>query len=146
MPNKTLVAASGGFDPLHAGHIEYLEKAKALGDKLVVIINNDDFLMKKKGYVFMPFNDRVRIISSLRFVDEVMVSIDDDQTVSKSLKLLKPNIFAKGPHWTEEEMPEKQACKKLGIKIVENVGKKVFTSPKLLQRHTDKILSFSNRE
>jgi len=130
---KKVVAASGGFDPLHSGHIEYLEKAKELGDKLVVIINNDDFLLRKKGYIFMPFNERVKIISSLRFVDEVMVSIDEDQTVCKSLQLLKPDIFAKGPDWTEETIPEKELCKSLGIKVVENVGEKIYSS-KFIQR------------
>lgn len=136
MPTKKniVVAASGGFDPLHSGHIEYLEKAKALGDKLVVIINNDDFLLKKKGYVFMPFNERVRIISSLRFVDEVMISIDHDSTVCKSLEILKPSIFAKGPDWTEETIPEKELCKQLGIKVIENVGEKIYTGTNFLQR------------
>jgi len=134
MPKKTIVAVSGGFDPLHAGHIEYLEKAKDLGDKLVVIINNDDFLINKKGYVFMPFNERVRIISSLRFVDEVMVSIDQDSTVCKSLEMLKPDIFAKGPDWKEETIPEKELCKKLGIKVIEGVGEKIYSQNRFIQR------------
>jgi len=138
MSENLIVAASGGFDPLHAGHIEYLEKAKLLGDKLIVIVNSDDFLMRKKGYVFMPFKDRVKIISSLRFVDEVMVSIDDDQTVCKSLELLRPNIFAKGPDWEIANIPEKKLCDDLGIKIIENIGERVFSSEsKFLQRNSN---------
>src|SRR3989344_6678312 len=123
-----IVAASGGFDPIHAGHIEYLKAAKQLGDKLVVILNSDDFLIRRKGFVFMPFEERVKVISALNYVDEVMVSIDDDQTVCRSLTLLKPDIFAKGPDWEAEEVPEAPLCKQIGIKIIDNVGGKVQSS------------------
>lgn len=123
-----VVAVSGGFDPLHAGHVEYLKAAKQLGDKLVVIINSDDFLMRRKGFVFMPFEERVKVISALRYVDEVMVSIDDDHTVSKSLQVLKPHIFAKGTSWEADEIPEYPLCKELGIEVIDNVGEKVQSS------------------
>ncbi len=125
---SVIVAVSGGFDPIHAGHIEYLKNAKELGDKLIVILNNDDFLTRRKGFVFMPFQERVRVLSALRYVDEVMVSVDEDETVCKSLELLKPNIFAKGPHWTESEIPEAKVCKDLGIKIISGLGERVQSS------------------
>ena len=87
------VAVSGYFDPIHVGHLEYLEMAKSLGDSLVVIINNNHQCKLKKGKYFMDENDRVKIVESLRCVDEVYLSIDEDKTVCKSLEALKPDIF-----------------------------------------------------
>ena len=122
------VATSGYFDPLHVGHIEYLELAKKLGDKLIVIINNDVQAKLKKGKSFMNEKDRMKIISSLTFVDEVFLSIDKDQTQCNSLKLLKPNIFANGGDRNNNEIPELSVCKKLHIKIVDGLGKKIRSS------------------
>ena len=122
-----IVAVSGGFDPLHRGHIEFLGEAKKLGDKLVVILNKDHFLLNKKGSVFMPYEYRREILKSLGFVDDVIPCIDEDNTVKKTLSQLKPDIFAKGPNWTNDNIPEKDVCESLGIKIVVNVGK-VITS------------------
>ena len=129
---EIVVAASGGFDPLHAGHIEYLQKAKALGDKLVVIVNKDTFLMKKKGYVFMPFDERIKIIAALKCVDEVIPCIDDDQSVCKTLEMLKPSIFAKGGDRTKANIPEAEVCVRLGIKIVDGLGNKIQASSDLV--------------
>jgi cytidyltransferase-like protein len=138
MKKQKVVAVSGGFDPLHAGHIEYLKSARELGDKLVVILNSDDFLKRKKGFVFMPFDERVKVISALSYVDEVMVSVDDDSTVCKSLGLLKPDVFAKGPHWDAEDIPEFILCKELGIKIVDAVGEMVDSSAEKFLRNYNK--------
>src|SRR5512135_1756707 len=90
------VAISGAFDPIHVGHIRYIREAAKLGDRLVVILNSDDFLMKKKGFVFWPLADRKEILESIKGVDEVVPAIDQDQTVSKTLELVKPDVFAKG--------------------------------------------------
>ena len=113
-----IVAVSGGFDPLHKGHIEHLKEARKLGDKLVVILNKDQFLLKKKGSVFMPYEDRREILKSLGFVDDVIPCIDEDDTVNETLKQLKPNVFAKGGDWKDKEIPEKKVCEELGIEIV----------------------------
>ena len=88
------VCISGYFDPLHVGHIEYINKAKKLGDYLVVIVNNNLQCKLKKGKFFMDENDRVEIVKNLKSVDEVFLSIDSDKTVCKSLEKLKPSIFA----------------------------------------------------
>jgi len=72
-----VVAVSGGFDPLHRGHIEYLKEAKKLGDKLVVILNKDQFLLKEKGSIFMPYEDRREILKALGFVDDVILLFAD---------------------------------------------------------------------
>tara|TARA_Y100000034_G_scaffold136386_1_gene212533 strand:- start:3386 stop:3799 length:414 start_codon:yes stop_codon:yes gene_type:complete len=124
-----VVASSGGFDPLHKGHIEHLKEAKKLGDKLVVILNKDQFLLKKKGSVFIPYEDRREILKSLGFVDDVIPCIDDDETVCKTLIQLKPDIFAKGGDWDNKKIPEIKDCEKLGIKVVRSVGEKKDSKP-----------------
>ena len=122
------VATSGYFDPLHVGHIEYLELAKKLGDKLIVIINNDIQAQIKKSRSFMNEQDRMKIISSLTCVDEVFLSIDTDKTQCKSLEFLKPTIFANGGDRNNDEIPESDICKKLNIKIVDGLGNKIRSS------------------
>ena len=126
-----VVAVSGGFDPLHKGHIEHLREARKLGDKLVVILNKDQFLLKKKGSVFMPYEDRREILRSLGFVDDVIPCIDEDETVCRTLKQLKPNIFAKGGDRFSDEIPEAKICRELGIRIIDNLGKKLQSSSNL---------------
>jgi D-beta-D-heptose 7-phosphate kinase/D-beta-D-heptose 1-phosphate adenosyltransferase len=124
MKKKSItVAVSGAFDPIHVGHIAYLREAAKLGDRLVVILNNDIFLLRKKGFVFRPFEDRKEILENIKGVDEVIASIDDDQTVCKTLELLKPDIFAKGGYRTgPENIPEAETCRAIGCKVVTMVG------------------------
>lgn len=119
---KIVVAVSGGFDPVHIGHIRYLKEAKKLGDKLLVILNSDDFLIRKKGKPFMIFAERKEILQAIRWVDEVVPSVDNDQTVCQSLKYYQPDIFAKGGDRTISNIPEKDTCSELGIKMVFGVG------------------------
>jgi len=127
-----IVVASGYFDPLHVGHVEYLEKAKKLGDKLIVIVNNDIQCNLKKGFSFMNQDERLKIIQALRCVDEVFLSIDKDRTVCKSLEFLKPQIFAKGGDRTADEIPEAEICKKNNIKIIDGLGEKIQASSNLI--------------
>ena len=87
------VAISGYFDPIHVGHLEYIELSKKLGDYLIVIVNNNKQCRLKKGKPFMDEKDRLTIVSSIKWVDEVFLSIDDDKTVCKSLEAIKPDIF-----------------------------------------------------
>ena len=117
-----IVATSGYFDPLHVGHLECLELAKQLGDKLIVIVNNDLQAKLKKGRSFMSENDRMKIVSALKCVDEVFLSIDKDKTQCKSLEYLKPNIFAKGGDRLSNEIPESKTCHELGIEIIDGLG------------------------
>ena len=90
------VAISGAFDPIHVGHIRYVREAAKLGDRLVVILNGNDFLLRKRGFVFRPFEERKEILENVKGVAEVIASVDEDQTVRKTLELVKPDIFAKG--------------------------------------------------
>ena len=125
------VAISGYFDPLHVGHIEYIKLAKKLGDKLIVIVNNDAQCKIKKGKSFMNQEDRLEIIKSIMWVDDAILSIDSDGTVRKSLASLKPNVFANGGDRHNKEIPESDICRKLGIIIIDGLGKKIRSSSKI---------------
>ena len=127
-----VVVASGYFDPLHKGHLDYLKEAKKLGDKLIVIVNNDFQASLKKGRSFIPEDQRLAIVKSLACVDEVFLSIDMDKSVCKSLEHLKPTIFAKGGDRTAGEIPEGFICNKLGIKIIDGLGAKIESSSRLI--------------
>jgi len=132
-----LVVVAGGFDPLHHGHVRHILAAKELGDILIVIVGTDKHMIMKKGFVFMPFEQRMEIISAIKGVDDVQECIDLDGTVTETLKLLRPDIMAKGGDRTPETMPasEIEMCKKIGCKIVYGVGgDKVQSSSKLVKR------------
>ena len=130
---EIIVAVSGYFNPVHVGHLEMIGKAKKLGDKLVVIINNDAQIKIKGSVPFMSLADRVKIMKAFRDVDEVMVSIDKDYTVCQSLAKLKPDIFANGgDRYNINDVPEYDICKKYGIKMVDGLGKKIRASSKLI--------------
>tara|TARA_Y200000002_G_scaffold221053_2_gene182543 strand:+ start:1540 stop:1959 length:420 start_codon:yes stop_codon:yes gene_type:complete len=128
---KIRVAVSGYFDPIHVGHLEYLEMAKSLGDSLVVIVNNNHQCSLKKGKFFMDEHDRVKIVQALSCVDEVFLSIDNDRTVCESLDTIKPDIFANGGDRSTKEVPEADVCKKNNIKMVDGLGDKIRSSSSL---------------
>lgn len=126
-----IVAVSGYFDPIHVGHLEYLKLSKDLGDKLVVIVNNNYQCVLKKGKPFMDENDRVQIVKSLKMVDEVFLSIDMDKTVCASLEAIKPDIFANGGDRSTREVPESAICKKYNIQMTDGLGDKIRSSSDL---------------
>lgn len=126
-----VVAISGYFDPGHKGHMEYIKKAGKLGDYLVVILNNEVQSRLKYGNPFIPIEDRIAVLESIKGVNSVFVSIDKDRTVCKSLKRIKPNIFAKGGDRKMDEIPEKQICEELNIQIVDGLGEKLQSSSKI---------------
>ena len=126
-----VVVTSGYFDPLHVGHLECLELAKELGDKLIVIVNSDLQAKLKKGKSFMNEQDRLKIVSALKCVDEVFLSIDKDKSQCESLKYLKPDIFAKGGDRTSDEIPESKICNEFNIKIIDGLGAKIRSSSEL---------------
>ena len=149
---KVVVAVSGGFSPVHAGHIRLFEEAKKLGDELVVILNNDNWLKKKKGFVFMSEKERKAIIESLKPVDRVIITRHGrnprDMSVCAELASLKPDIFANGGDRDKKDAkketsslnPEQILCQKLGIKTVFNVGGgKIQSSSWLLKKFLDNV-------
>jgi len=133
------VAVSGYWNPIHVGHIRLFEEAKRLGDKLVVIVNNDEQVKLKGSFPFMNENDRLEIVSSLKIVDEAVLVVDKDESVCKTLEILKPDIFANGGDRKAGNIPEYELCKKLGIKMVFNVGgEKIRSSSELIENVNQK--------
>lgn len=129
-----IVAVSGYFNPLHSGHINLLKEAKKLGNKLIVILNNDK-QCALKGNIFMNEQERMEILKSLLVIDEVKLAIDIDHSVCKTLELIKPHIFANGGDRFRNNIPEAKICKELGIKMVFNVGgEKTQSSSNLLHK------------
>jgi len=138
---RDVVLASGFFDPPHRGHIAYLREAKKLGDWLVVTIHRDECCVKKKGYCFMPLEDRIAVIEAIKYVNEgVVCSESCDLTTCNILRSVKPKIFAKGGDRTPENMPrsEVELCKRLGTKIVYGVGGGKVQSSSLLVKNCKK--------
>ena len=125
------ITISGYFDPIHVGHIEYINNAKKLGDWLVVIVNNNNQCVLKKGRYFMDEMDRVLIVKNIKAVDEVFLSIDEDKTVCKSLKKVNPDVFANGGDRKNYEIPESKVSKENNIQIIDGLGDKIRSSSDL---------------
>ena len=144
-PKSKTVVASGYFDPIHVGHIEYLNRAAALGERLVVIVNNDVQCALKKGKSFYIEDDRLTILRNLKCVYRAFLSSDVDGSVCNSIRGIhkayyNTSIFAKGGDRTADEIPEAAICKELGIEIVDGLGKKIRSSSGLMA--ADEKLSF----
>jgi len=120
----TLVATSGGFDPIHPGHLSCIAESKQFGDTVVVIVNGDGFLTRKKGKPFQDLQTRCSIVSYVRGVDYVVpFEIADDQTVREALRRLKPAVFTKGgDRISPETIPEWGVCEELGIRVESGIG------------------------
>ncbi len=130
------VAVSGYFDPVHKGHIEYFKLAKKLAGKtgkVICILNTDKQALFKKPRVFMCQEERRLVLESIKYIDEVYVSIDQDMSVCKSLKVIRPDIFAKGGDRYKDEILEKDICDELSIRIVDGLGKKIQASSELVE-------------
>ncbi len=151
---KKVVMVSGGFDPVHIGHVRMFREAKLLGDELVVVINNDNWKMTKRRHVFMPEQDRKEIIEAFACVDRVVITehknpkTPKEMGIGKELKKIHPHIFANGGDRNAEDAKNPNSslyydieiCNKLGIKIVYNVGQggKVRSSSTLLSEYKSK--------
>lgn len=125
------VAISGYFDPIHVGHLEYIEMSKKLGDYLIVIVNNNKQCVLKKGKPFMDEMDRMKIVKAIKWVDEVFLSVDEDGTVCESLEKIKPDVFTNGGDRHNIECPEAVVCRKYEIELLDGMGDKIRSSSDL---------------
>lgn len=153
MPDRTtpiVVAVSGGFDPIHIGHIRLIQEASALGDELVVIMNNDNWLKMKKGFVFMPQEERKEIIEAIHGVTRVVFTDHEEGTtdwsVCNTLRVVRPHIFANGGDRKPDgdPVPEVLLCEEHGIQMVYNIGHggKVQSSSWLTAQDRDAKICF----
>ena len=129
------IIVSGYFNPLHKGHLEYLNQAKAIADKLIVIVNNDHQRALKGSKAFQDQEERVIIISNLKAVDEVVLSIDQDRTVCETIRYISEKFgkdydlaFANGGDQSNETIPEVSVCEELGIALLDGLGEKIQSS------------------
>ena len=136
-----IIIVSGYFNPLHKGHIDYFNKAKSLGDTLFVIVNNDHQRELKGSQEFMLEDERVLIIDELKVTDKVFLSIDKDRSVSSSIERIHSEYssnaelyFVNGGDQDIKNIPEMEICKKLGIELVDGLGKKIQSSSWLLNK------------
>lgn len=137
-----IVVTSGGFDPIHPGHIKYLQNAATHGDKHICIVNSDKFLVTKKGYFVQSWIARMTILLNIKGVDYVVPAMDEDDTVCQTLRWIReeyPNdtiFFCKGGDRKGAEIPEKDVCDELGIIVWDGMGgyDKVDSSQRIIGR------------
>lgn len=137
---KKAIIVSGYFNPIHKGHIEYFNNAKALGDVLFVIVNNDNQRALKGSKVFQLEDERVFIVSNIKSVDKVFLSIDEDRTVCATLQQIHKQFhneyqlaFANGGDQNNNSIPEAPVCEALGIDLLDGLGDKIQSSSWLLK-------------
>ena len=138
---KKAVIVSGYFNPLHKGHLELFEKAKEVGDILIVIVNNDKQRELKGSQFFQDQDERIRIIRALSIVDMAWISIDSDSTQNASLKMLVDKFygtmklaFANGGDQNNDTIPERAICEQFNIELIDGLGDKIQSSSWLLDK------------
>ena len=142
---KKIVTVSGGFDPIHIGHIRMFQEARAHGNELVVILNNDNWLKAKKGFVFMPEKERKELIEELVCVDRVVITKHSekptDMSVCDALREVAPQVFCNGGDRTKKNIPEIPVCEEIGCEMIFEIGQggKVQSSSWLLKDYGDKV-------
>jgi len=135
------IIVSGYFNPIHKGHIEYFNNAKANGDKLIVIVNSDHQRALKGSKEFQQEDERLFIVKNIKCVDEVVLSIDQDKTQCATLRKLHQKLsenyklaFANGGDQNNQSIPEVPVCLELGIELIEGLGDKIQSSSWLLAK------------
>ncbi|UJP63378.1 adenylyltransferase/cytidyltransferase family protein [Mongoliitalea daihaiensis] len=137
---KKAVIVSGYFNPIHKGHIEYFNHAKAAGDVLIVIVNNDHQRALKGSKEFQGEDERLFIVSNIKSVDQVFLSIDQDRTVCETIRQIHNQLgntyqlaFANGGDQNNQSIPEVPVCEELGIELIDGLGDKIQSSSWLLK-------------
>ena len=138
---KKAVIVSGYFNPLHKGHLELFEKAKEIGDLLIVIVNNDKQRELKGSKFFQDQDERIRIIRALSIVDMAWISVDEDSTQNATLKVMVDKFygsmklaFANGGDQNNDTIPEAEICRQFNIELIDGLGDKIQSSSWLLKK------------
>jgi len=138
---KKAIIVSGYFNPIHKGHLEYFKYAKSYGDYLFVIINSDHQRELKGSQEFQNEEERLLIVSSLKIVDQTILSIDTDRSVIQTIQKIHQKeskkydlFFANGGDQNNTSIPESKICNKLGIKLIDGLGNKIQSSSWLLKQ------------
>lgn len=139
---KKAIIVSGYFNPIHKGHLEYFNTAKALADELFVIVNNDEQRALKGSKEFQKEDERLFIVQNIKAVDKAIIAIDKDRTVCASIALLHQQYssnydlaFANGGDQNNNSIPEVPICKDLGIELIDGLGDKIQSSSWLLKNN-----------
>ena len=138
---KKAIIVSGYFNPIHKGHLEYFNNAKAMADELFVIVNNDQQRALKESKEFQLEEERMLIVSHLRPIDKAILSIDTDRTVCETIAKIATDFgvsydlaFANGGDQNNDTIPERAICKKMGIDLLDGLGDKIQSSSWLLKK------------
>jgi len=119
--NDKTVCISGGFDPVHIGHLRMMQEASNYG-KVIAIVNSDEWLMRKKGYIFMPFGERCEILRGFKYIHDTTFVDDEDNSVCEALRRIQPDYFANGGDRKTNNTPEMDVCNELGIGLLWGIG------------------------
>ena len=141
MSKKKAIIVSGYFNPIHKGHLEYFNNAKAIADKLFVIVNNDHQRALKGSKEFQDENERMIIVSNIKAVDKTILSIDTDRTVCDTIKMIAEQFgsefnlgFANGGDQNNDTIPERAVCGEMNVVLIDGLGDKIQSSSWLLKK------------
>ena len=142
MSKKRAIIVSGYFNPIHKGHLEYINNAKAIADELFVIVNSDHQRELKGSKAFQKEEERLIIVENIKAVDKAFISIDKDRTVCATIEMIFNKYhheyelgFANGGDQNNDTIPERPICEKLGISLIDGLGDKIQSSSWLLKNN-----------
>ena len=141
MSKQKAIIVSGYFNPIHKGHLEYFNNAKAIAEKLFVIVNNDHQRELKGSREFQDEKERMIIVSNIKAVDKAILSIDTDRTVRETIKVIAQQFgsdfdlaFANGGDQNNDTIPEKPVCDQMNVALIDGLGDKIQSSSWLIKK------------
>ena len=141
MSKQKAIIVSGYFNPIHKGHLEYFNNAKAIADQLFVIVNNDHQRALKGSKEFQDEKERMIIVSNIKAVDKAILSIDTDRTVCATIKMIAEQYgdeydlgFANGEDQNNDTIPERSVCEEMNVALIDGLGDKIQSSSWLLKK------------
>jgi len=141
LKKQKAIIVSGYFNPIHKGHLEYFNNAKAIADQLFVIVNNDNQRELKGSREFQDENERMIIVSNIKAVDKAILSIDNDRTVRETIKMIAEQfgeefelVFANGGDQNNDTIPERLVCEQMNVALIDGLGDKIQSSSWLIKK------------